>query len=87
MDHTLPVLAILAVVVSVVSYGMLSAETGRMHLLCLGTPGHRGDHRFSAWLCEQLQAQETVMEGLNPVCLSTVLTHGHKMERAIVLMS
>lgn len=47
MDHTLPVLAKLAVVVSVVSYGMLSSETGRMYLLCLGTPGHPGNDRFS----------------------------------------
>ena len=35
---------------------------------------------------EQLQAQEAAMDGLNPVCLSTVLTHGHKTERAIILM-
>jgi esterase/lipase len=35
---------------------------------------------------EQVNAQEAAMEGLNPVCLSTVLTHGKKTERVIVLM-
>jgi hypothetical protein len=35
---------------------------------------------------EQVQFQEAAMDGLNPVCLSTVLTHGKKTERAIVPM-
>ncbi len=35
---------------------------------------------------EQIQAREAAMDELNPVCLSKVLTHGHKTERTIVLM-
>ena len=35
---------------------------------------------------EQIQAREAAMDELNPICLSKLLTHGHKTEHAIILM-
>ncbi len=45
-----------------------------------------GDYEEAMARYEKIHTQEQALMGLNPVCQTKVLTHGHRVERVIILM-